>query len=310
MRAPALAALAGLDAPEVGPRLREALGEDDMGVVASAAGAIGSRASDRSRRDPLAVPALLGVLRRFDDDHAVETRIAAIDALGRLARSEPADEEGPAALPWLDSELVPLAGDRAVAVRMAARRALRGRPESLRAFDAAVPEVPTEAFAPAVHQAVERFSGGVLGLRLHTDAGVITIDATGAPAPIAQANLAALAADGFFDGLSFHRVVPGFVVQGGDPRGDGYGGPGHLMPCEWSSLRYERGTVGIALAGKDTGGSQLFVTHESPHHLDARYTVVGRVVEGMEVVDALWPYDRITRVERLDERPGASEPAP
>ena len=97
--------------------------------------------------------------------------------------------------------------------------------------------------------------------------------------------------------------IGGFVVQGGDPRGDGYGGPGHVMPCEWSSLRYERGTVGIALAGKDTGGSQLFITHDSPRHLDARYTVIGRVVEGLDVVDAIWPYDRIVRVERLDERP-------
>lgn len=311
VRAPALAALAGLDHPDVGPRLRDALGDEDMGVVASAAGAIGNRASDRSRRDGAAVPRLLDVVRRFENDRAIETRIAAIDALGRLARSEPKTEGEASGPSWLESGLSPLARDPAVAVRAAARRALRGRPELLESFDAAVRLAADDAPAasPVVHQALDRHPR-VAGLRLHADGGTITIDATGAPAPIAQANLAALATEGFFDGLTFHRVVPGFVIQGGDPRGDGYGGPGHVMPCEWSSLRYERGTVGIALAGKDTGGSQLFVAHEAPRHLDARYTVIGRVVDGMEVVDATWPYDRITRVEVLTERPPASEPSP
>ncbi|MCH9680184.1 MAG: peptidylprolyl isomerase [Deltaproteobacteria bacterium] len=135
------------------------------------------------------------------------------------------------------------------------------------------------------------------GLRLHTSAGLITIDFSGAPAPIAQANLAGLASGGYFDGLTFHRVVPGFVIQGGDPRGDGYGGPGHVVPCEWSTVRYERGMVGIALAGKDTGGSQLFIVHDRPPRLDGRYPIIGRVVEGMEVVDQIWPYDQIERVE-------------
>jgi len=139
------------------------------------------------------------------------------------------------------------------------------------------------------------------GLRIETSAGVFTIDFAGVPAPINQANLVALAASGFYDGLSFHRVVPGFVVQGGDPRGDGYGGPGYLVPCEWSNLSYARGTVGIALAGKDTGGSQLFVTQTPQPHLDARYTVVGQVGEaGLEVIDSLLPGDRILAVEVLE----------
>lgn len=340
--APALGALAGLDDPGIARTLRAALGHEDMGVVAAAAGAIGTRAADQGRRDPEAAAALLAVVERFDDDHAVETRIAAIDALGRLARSATStvssvaapvggeaavsDEGGaggaattpkptPVAAPaepepppvWLETKLLPLARDPSAAVRAAARRALRGHAQLLATFDAAVPESFPGAFAPAVHEATTRYGGGVAGVRLHTDAGVITIDFTGAPAPIAQANLAALAERGFFDGLVFHRVVPGFVVQGGDPRGDGYGGPGHVMPCEWSNLRYARGTVGIALAGKDTGGSQLFIAHDEPRHLDARYTVVGQVVEGLEVIDALWPYDAITKVEVLTERPAAAD---
>lgn len=325
--APALSALAGLDDPGIARALRAALGHEDMGVVAAAATAIGTRAADQGRRDPEAAAGLLAVIERFDDDHAVETRIAAIDALGRLARSatvssvaappEGATEgeggtKSSTAVPpepppvWLETKILPLARDPNAAVRDAARRALRGHEELLAAFDAAVPASFSGGFSSAVHEATTRLAGRVAGLRLHTDAGPITIDFSGAPAPIAQANLAALAEDGFFDGLVFHRVVPGFVVQGGDPRGDGYGGPGHVMPCEPSNLRYERGTVGIALAGRDTGGSQLFIAHDEPRHLDARYTVIGRVVEGLEVIDAIWPYDGITKIEVLTERPAAA----
>src|SRR5205814_1066559 len=97
------------------------------------------------------------------------------------------------------------------------------------------------------------------------------------------------------DGLPFHRVVPDFVAQGGDPRGDGWGGPGHTLRCELSPLRYARGAVGMALSGKDTGGSQFFVVHSAQPHLEGKYTVFGRVVEGMEVVDALLPGDLIER---------------
>ncbi|MEM9452721.1 MAG: peptidylprolyl isomerase [Myxococcota bacterium] len=312
--APALGALAGVDDPAVGPALREGLARADMGVVAAAAGAVAARAADQERRDPEAVSVLLSVIDRFDNDHAVEARIAAIDALGRLARSMRAPDgpggaqnERSGQVPgqmsnWID-RLVALSRDPAFAVRAAARRALRDHPQALEAFEAGLSSGPRGEFAASVHQAVDLPGAPGVGLRLETDAGVITIDFSGAPAPIAQANLLALAEQGFFDGVVFHRVVPGFVIQGGDPRGDGYGGPGHVMPCEWSNLRYARGTVGIALAGKDTGGSQLFIAHDQPRHLDARYTVIGRVVDGMDVVDKIWPYDRILRVDRLDQLP-------
>ena len=137
-----------------------------------------------------------------------------------------------------------------------------------------------------------------LGLRVHTSVGAFTIAFAGVEAPLNLANLIGLAETDYFDDLSFHRIVPGFVVQGGDPRGDGYGGPGWLVPCEWSNLRYERGSVGIALAGKDTGGSQFFVTQTAQPHLDGRYSLIGQVDEaGMSVVDQLLPGDRIVRVE-------------
>jgi cyclophilin family peptidyl-prolyl cis-trans isomerase len=134
-------------------------------------------------------------------------------------------------------------------------------------------------------------------MTVKTTAGAIVVDFRQAPAPLMQSVIAELVRDDFYDGLTVHRVVPGFVVQGGDPHGDGYGGPGFIVPCERSSLRYERGTVGIALAGKDTGGSQLFVTQTRQPHLDARYTVVGNVVDGMDVVDRLLPHDSIESIE-------------
>ena len=105
-----------------------------------------------------------------------------------------------------------------------------------------------------------------------------------------------LARRGFYDGLAFHRVVPDFVVQGGDPRGDGYGGPGYSLRCEINAHRFQRGAVGVALAGKDTGGSQLFITHSSQPQLDGRYTVVGQLASGLEVLDALQAGDRMLKV--------------
>jgi cyclophilin family peptidyl-prolyl cis-trans isomerase len=194
-----------------------------------------------------------------------------------------------------------LARDPAVAVRRRARRALEGRPDLLARFDEPVPVAGRDAFGAELETLLERNAKRrVEGLAVETAAGRFVIDLRGTRAPINRANLVDLAQRGFYDGLSFHRVVPGFVVQGGDPRGDGYGGPGYLVPCEWSNQRYERGTVGIALAGKDTGGSQIFVAQAPQPHLDARYTVVGKVVEGMEVVDSILPGDRIIGIELLE----------
>jgi cyclophilin family peptidyl-prolyl cis-trans isomerase/HEAT repeat protein len=125
-------------------------------------------------------------------------------------------------------------------------------------------------------------------------------------APITTHNFATLADRGFFNGLRIHRVVPDFVVQDGDPRGDGNGGPGYSIRDELNLLPYLRGTVGMALAGPDTGGSQWFVTHSPQPHLDAKYTIFGHVVAGMDVVDKLTTEDTIVRIRIWD---GAPRPA-
>jgi cyclophilin family peptidyl-prolyl cis-trans isomerase/HEAT repeat protein len=105
-----------------------------------------------------------------------------------------------------------------------------------------------------------------------------------------------LAGQHFYDGMLFHRVVPDFVVQAGDPRGDGYGGPGYVLGDELNRLRYRRGVVGMALAGPDTGGSQFFITLSPQPHLDGGFTAFGEVVAGAEVLDAIEAGDRIQSI--------------
>ncbi|HXO41654.1 MAG TPA: peptidylprolyl isomerase, partial [Thermoanaerobaculia bacterium] len=118
-------------------------------------------------------------------------------------------------------------------------------------------------------------------------------------APRTCLNLLDLAAQHFYDGLLFHRVVPDFVIQAGDPRGDGYGGPGYVLGDEINRLRYRRGTVGMALAGPDTGGSQFFITLSPQPHLDGGYTAFGEVVAGAEVLDAIQAGDRIESIAEV-----------
>ena len=115
---------------------------------------------------------------------------------------------------------------------------------------------------------------------IDTDRGTIQFELAVLDAPLTVDNFVALARRGFFDGLSFHRVVPDFVVQAGDPRGDGEGGPGYTIRDELNQRPYVRGTLGMALDWADTGGSQFFITQSPQPHLDAKYTVFGRVLSG------------------------------
>ncbi len=119
-------------------------------------------------------------------------------------------------------------------------------------------------------------------------------------APLTVYNFIQLARERFYDGLSFHRVVPAFVVQGGDPHGDGWGGPGYYIRCEYSNLPFERGAVGIATSGKDSGGWQFFIMLARSPHLDARYTLFGKVVKGMEHIDQIIRGDIIRSIRIIE----------
>lgn len=129
-----------------------------------------------------------------------------------------------------------------------------------------------------------------------TSKGSFTIEFLPADAPLNVDNFIQLAKRGYFNGQTIPRVVPNFVVQAGDPRGDQNGGPGYQIRCEINEVPYERAAVGMALSGKDTGGSQWFVTHSPQPHLDGGYTVFGRVIRGMEVVDTIARGDVIRRI--------------
>ncbi len=129
--------------------------------------------------------------------------------------------------------------------------------------------------------------GTTVNAVVSTTKGSFTIQLLPDEAPLTVDNFIRLANRNYFNGITVHRVVPNFVIQDGDPRGDGNGGPGYQIRCEINQTPYGRGAVGMALSGKDTGGSQWFVTHAPQPHLDGGYTVFGTVIAGMDVVDAI-----------------------
>ena len=135
---------------------------------------------------------------------------------------------------------------------------------------------------------------------IETAHGTIEIQLAVLDAPQTTRNFIELTRKGFYNGLEAHRVIANFVVQDGDPRGDGSGGPGYTIRDELSMRPFVRGTVGMALEWRDTGGSQYFIAHSPQPHLDGRYPVFGHVVNGIEVLDRIKPGDTIVRVRVWD----------
>jgi cyclophilin family peptidyl-prolyl cis-trans isomerase len=137
-------------------------------------------------------------------------------------------------------------------------------------------------------------------VKLTTNKGVIIMEWLPESAPASVANILQLVDSGFYNGKFFHRVVPDFVIQGGCPRGDGWGSLDWTQRSEFSNyLKYTRGTVGLASSGRDTEGVQFFITHCATPNLDGRYTILGCVTEGMDVVDKVVVGDRILKMERV-----------
>ena len=132
---------------------------------------------------------------------------------------------------------------------------------------------------------------------MQTSKGNLVLELAEDDAPNTVANFISLAEKGFYDGLTFHRVIPNFMIQGGCPLGTGAGGPGYVIADEFSPrLRHTRGVISMANAGPNTGGSQFFITHVPCPHLDGKHAVFGRITSGMDVVDSIRKGDRILKV--------------
>jgi peptidyl-prolyl cis-trans isomerase B (cyclophilin B) len=138
-------------------------------------------------------------------------------------------------------------------------------------------------------------------VEMKTSKGSLVIELFEKDAPGTVKNFLDLTGKGFYNGLSFHRVVKNFMIQGGCPNGDGYGGPGYKIKCETKGNphKHQRGSLSMAHSGPNTGGSQFFICHSPQRHLDGLHTVFGQVVKGDEVIDKISQGDKIEEVKEL-----------
>ena len=276
-----LTSLVKLGAPGVGDILLDHLKSDDAVVRAAAASGLGDT------RLPAGAQALPAAYQFALRDTTYVARAAIIEAFSKygitVSRS------------LLDAALT----DKDWAVRVRAAALLRQSDPAADA-DSRIRPAPTR-MAPDAYKVSTLVNPAVSTQAfIDTDRGTIQIELAVLDAPLMVDNFVALVRKGFFTNLTFHRVVPDFVIQGGDPRGDGEGGPGYTVRDELSERAYLRGTVGIALDWADTGGSQFFITHSPQPHLDAKYTVIGRVINGMDIVDQMQQNDVIRHIRVWD----------
>lgn len=276
-----LASLASLKTPRAAEIALEKLRADDPVVRAAAASAVAELKPDG------AVAALREAATFAQRDPTYVARAAALAALTTFGR-EAAEAALVAALEDKDWALRRRAAELLNSLDPERETAHAIRPAPTR-FDRSVYEDPS-VVAPPVSTHVY----------IDTDKGTIQIELAVLDAPLTVRTFIDLARSGYFGGVPVHRVVPNFVIQDGDPRGDGEGGPGFTIRDELNQRPYLRGTVGMALDWADTGGSQFFITHSPQPHLDARYTVFGHVVSGMDVVDRLSRGDLIRGVRVWD----------
>jgi cyclophilin family peptidyl-prolyl cis-trans isomerase len=258
-----------------------ALADADEGVRATACGWLADH-------PVLPLPALAGALAAALRDESIESPLAAIKALAARAEAEPRERGAVVEL------LERLGSQPSHVLRREAAAALgrlgRAAPPLARVPGGTAGELGQDL--ETYRQIVER-TRRPRTVEVRTSRGSFRVRLDCPQAPRTCLSFLELAGHHFYDGLLFHRVVPDFVVQAGDPRGDGFGGPGYLLRDEIGRLRYRRGTVGMALAGPDTGGSQFFVTLSPQPHLDGGYTAFGEVIAGDGVLDAIEEGDRI-----------------
>jgi cyclophilin family peptidyl-prolyl cis-trans isomerase/HEAT repeat protein len=282
-----LRSLAAFKANDLGTVLRKQMTAKDVIVRATAAELLGELQPDETNARLLAEALPVASRDELND--------AALSILDSLAKQKTA-AANEAIKTMLDSP------DPLVRRRAAAHLKANGAGD----YSQRVASLASRNTAADYARALSRLGKSVRAI-VSTDKGAFTIELLPDEAPLNVDNFARLAASGYFNNITFHRVVPNFVIQGGDPRGDGNGGPGYQIRCEINEVPYERGAVGMALSGKDTGGSQWFVTHSPQPHLDGGYTVFGRVVAGMDVVDRIARGDRIRSINVTEGQIPASK---
>jgi cyclophilin family peptidyl-prolyl cis-trans isomerase/HEAT repeat protein len=230
-------------------------------------------------RDTNYLPALLDAYARAQTDRENDAALAAVDALATLARND-------SAISRTFFYRFTRSGDPVVRATVARRF---GTGAGTWGPNTPVATQPLAYYENLVRTWVAPIAAGGARPRfvIHSDRGDITAELYSDEAPMTANSFATLVQKGYFTSSSFrwHRVVPNFVLQDGDPRGDGSGGPGYSIRDEVNRLRYTRGALGMALSGPDTGGSQFFITHSPQPHLDGGYTVFGYVIGGMGVAD-------------------------
>jgi cyclophilin family peptidyl-prolyl cis-trans isomerase/HEAT repeat protein len=260
-----------------------ALDDDDYYARATAMQGLSGRAMAAE------VPAVLRSYERARRDSANDARLAAVSYLAAAWRRDSAafDETLRTQLAGLAVPTDPL--EREPAIGLSPFRNWPGREGRARELGW-YRDVLSSTLQPAL-------AGRVPQASIITERGEIVLELFGIDAPLTVHNFMTLARAGFFRDTRFHRVVPNFVAQDGDPRGDGNGSPGYAIRDELGRRRYERGAVGMALSGPDTGGSQYFLTLSPQPHLDGHYTVFGRVVRGWQAMDDLVQGDRILRID-------------
>ncbi len=229
---------------------------------------------------------LLGALREGVDSREMLLAAACAGALG--------DAGDTLSVPRLAAAYAARGHDADADARIAIRDALRAL--AGRAFADSVERAHPQPAPPATPDAAFFAPPGARRAVLHTSAGTMEWEFLAREAPQTVRNFVTLARRGYFDSLWVHRVVPDFVIQDGDPTGTGSGGPGHTIRCEYNQHRYEAGMVGMALSGKDTGGSQWFVTLSPQPHLNGRYTIFARVTRGLDVAKRVTQGARVYRV--------------
>ncbi|MFQ5526902.1 MAG: peptidylprolyl isomerase [Thermoanaerobaculia bacterium] len=234
---------------------------------------------------------LLMAISTVGDARLPDVKVNAAAALMARAESEPLERGASIAA------IERLASDESYLVRRAAGRAL----ETLKRPVPALGTVPTSRTI-RTYREIARSTERSRWVELEVAAGIIVLELDCPTAPLTCLSFLQLAGAGYFDGLRFHRVIPDFVAQGGDPRGDGWGGPGFSLRDENSRISYRRGVVGMARSDTHTAGSQFFLALSAQPHLDGRYTAFGRVIEGDQFLDGIEQGDEIVAIREV-ERP-------